>query len=51
MGGLKAPGPDGLIVGFFQDHWHLIRQEVCSIVTNFFMIGRLDNVIILLILH
>ena len=43
IGGLKAPGPDGLTAGFFHDHWSSIGQEVCSIVSNFFTTGKLEN--------
>ena len=43
MGGLKAPGPDGLTAGFFHDHWSSIGHEVCSIVSNFFTTGKLEK--------
>ncbi|XP_050259653.1 uncharacterized protein LOC126704666 [Quercus robur] len=35
----KAPGPDGLHVGFFQHFWHEVRNPICKEVKNIFRDG------------
>ncbi|XP_057747939.1 uncharacterized protein LOC130967135 [Arachis stenosperma] len=39
MGGLKAPGPDGLNGLFFQQHWEILSKEVCGVVKQIFEEG------------
>jgi hypothetical protein len=34
MGPLKAPSPDGLSVGFFQNHLDILGDEVCQLVLD-----------------
>ena len=34
MGPLKAPGPDELSTGFFQNHWEIVGNEVSQIVLD-----------------
>jgi len=34
MDPFKAPGPDGYQVFFFQEYWHIVKEEVCNIVLN-----------------
>ncbi|KAL2235312.1 UNVERIFIED_CONTAM: hypothetical protein Sindi_1263400 [Sesamum indicum] len=37
----KAPGPDGYSSGFFKAAWHIVGQEVSSVVLKFFNTSRL----------
>ena len=30
----KTPGPDGYQAFFFQEYWHIVKEEVCNIVLN-----------------
>ena len=32
----KAPGSDSFGAAFFQDYWHIIKDEVCHAVRSFF---------------
>ena len=41
MDKFKAPGPDGFGAAFIQDHWHIIKDEVCRAVRSFFEDGKL----------
>jgi hypothetical protein len=34
MAPLKAPGPNGLPAGFFQNHWESMGEEICMVVTE-----------------
>ncbi|XP_072088190.1 uncharacterized protein [Arachis hypogaea] len=43
MGGLKAPGPDGLNGLFYQEHWEIISKEVYGAVKEFFNEGSLPQ--------
>ncbi|XP_015959674.1 uncharacterized protein LOC107483570 [Arachis duranensis] len=43
MGGLKAPGPDGLNGLFFQQHWEILSKEVCDVVKQIFREGSLPE--------
>ena len=36
IGPLKAPGPDGFPARFFQQNWHLMKDEVIKAVKAFF---------------
>lgn len=36
IGGLKAPGPDGFPVIFFQKDWNLLHTNISTMITNFF---------------
>lgn len=38
----KAPEPDGLTPGFYQQHWSTIKSGVCSSIRNFFNTAYLD---------
>ena len=35
MNKFKFPEPDGFREAFFQDYWHIIKKEVCSVVISF----------------
>ncbi|XP_074315609.1 uncharacterized protein LOC141651814 [Silene latifolia] len=37
----KSPGPDGYTSQFFSDAWHVVGDEVCAAVINFFDTGKL----------
>ncbi|CAA7051622.1 unnamed protein product [Microthlaspi erraticum] len=39
----KAPGPDGMTALFFQRSWHIVKQDVLSMVNNFLTTGTLDE--------
>jgi len=42
MAALKALGPDGFMVEFFQQNWATIHTEVCNAILYFFQTGILD---------
>ncbi|GJT38738.1 RNA-directed DNA polymerase, eukaryota, reverse transcriptase zinc-binding domain protein [Tanacetum coccineum] len=37
----KAPGPDGYSSHFFKKAWHIIGEDVCTAVREFFVTGRI----------
>ncbi|KAL0323096.1 UNVERIFIED_CONTAM: hypothetical protein Sangu_1928900 [Sesamum angustifolium] len=37
----KAPGPDGYSACFFKRAWHIVGDQVCTAVLDFFRSGRL----------
>lgn len=39
----KSPGPDGMSPGFFQKYWHIVGDDVCQLVQNFFLLGKFEN--------
>ena len=41
MAPLKAPEPDGLPIGFFQNHWESISEEICMVVTKTLNYGNM----------
>jgi hypothetical protein len=43
IGPLKAPGPDGLPVHFFQRNWGLLKKEVCGAIKHFFSVGTIPE--------
>jgi hypothetical protein len=43
MSPLKAPGPDGFSVSFYQANWNIINKEVCEAVLHFLNTGELDS--------
>jgi ribonuclease HI len=53
MGPTKAPGPDGFPALFYQTHWDLLKDSVCSAIRGFLMgdgipEGFCDSVIVLI---
>ncbi|XP_030479414.1 uncharacterized protein LOC115696664 [Cannabis sativa] len=45
MGQDKAPGPDGMSVGFYIHHWNVIKKDFVDMVTHFFMYADLPQFI------
>lgn len=43
MSPLKAPGRDGLSVGFFQENWETLGDEVCQLVFQTFTTGFINE--------
>jgi hypothetical protein len=43
MAPMKAPGPDGYLVCFYQHNWATVHTEVCSAIFHFFRTGMLDS--------
>jgi len=41
MDKFKAPRPDGFGTAFFQDRWHIVKDDVCRAVRSFFEDGKL----------
>lgn len=39
----SAPGPDGFNAAFYQSYWHLISQDICTMVHQFFSSGVLEE--------
>ena len=42
---LKSPGPDGFVVGFYQNSWSTMGEKVCGVVLNFLNSGIFDPAI------
>lgn len=45
IGGLKAPGPDGFPVIFFQNYWNIYKGELVSLVSECFDKGCIPDTI------
>ena len=43
LGDLKAPGGDGLNGLFFQNHWDVIRLDICEAILSFFQQGQIPE--------
>jgi len=37
----KAPGPDEFEVSFYQQHWSIIKEQLCAAIKDFFSLGKL----------
>ncbi|GKB96212.1 RNA-directed DNA polymerase, eukaryota, reverse transcriptase zinc-binding domain protein [Tanacetum coccineum] len=40
----KAPGPDGYTARFYKSAWSIIRKEICQVVKELFLTGKLGEV-------
>ena len=49
----KIPGPDGFRAVFFEDHWNIVKEDICTTIKSFFKEGKLlrqiNNALIALI--
>uniref|UniRef100_A0A803NTY1 Reverse transcriptase n=1 Tax=Cannabis sativa TaxID=3483 RepID=A0A803NTY1_CANSA len=39
----KSPGPDGMTPDFYQKFWHIVGDDIVSLVRNFFTTGQFPN--------
>ena len=39
MGPIKAPGPDGMNVLFYQNFWHVVGDSVIAVVMDYLHMG------------
>jgi hypothetical protein len=39
----KSPGPNGFIARFYQNHWSLLKDDICQAVLNFLGGGDLST--------
>ncbi|CAA7040537.1 unnamed protein product [Microthlaspi erraticum] len=39
----KAPGPDGMTALFFQRSWHIVKEDITTMVNNFLTSGTFDE--------
>jgi len=39
----KSPRPDGFTAGFYQNHWSLLKDDICQEVLNFLGGGDLPT--------
>lgn len=49
MGSSKVPGIDGYHTIFFQTHWEIVGEAVCSMVKDIFNGEQLEKMLIVLI--
>ncbi|CAA7043010.1 unnamed protein product [Microthlaspi erraticum] len=43
MNAEKAPGPDGMTALFFQRSWHIVKDDIITMVNNFLLSGIFDE--------
>lgn len=43
MNPMKAPGPDGMTLLFFQTYWTIIRQDLIKQVPDFFLMSIMSS--------
>lgn len=41
----KLPGPDGFTAGFYQKHWKIVKQDICSAVLAFLNGGDMPAIV------
>lgn len=45
LGAWKAPGPDGILIGFYKEHWNIVGDKITNLALKIlFRNGHLHNI-------